>query len=124
VWPTGPSPRARSTPTSDLDYVDHRGIAVRAHYAHDEYLQTTAETGVVGLVLVLGGAAALAVGAAALAVGAARRLRQNPGRAGAALAVVTAVAVHGAFDFLWHIAVLPILLVLSAVSLLPPSEHP
>jgi hypothetical protein len=101
----------------DLDYVDHRGVAVRARYAHDEYLQTTAETGIVGLVLVLGGAAALAVGAA-------RRLRRAPGRAAGALAVLAAVAVHGAFDFLWHIAVLPLLLVLSVVSLLPSSEHP
>ena len=100
----------------DLDYVDHRGVAVRAHYAHDEYLQTTAETGVLGLVLVLGGAAALVVGAV-------RRRREAPARAAAALAIVTAVAVHGAFDFLWHIAVLPLLLVLSVVSLLPSSER-
>jgi O-antigen ligase len=101
----------------DLTYVDHRGVPVRAHYTHDEYLQTAAETGVVGLGLVLAGASALAVGAV-------RRRHRSPRRAAAALAVLAAAAVHGAFDFLWHIAVLPLVLVLSVVTLLPPEESP
>jgi hypothetical protein len=33
----------------DLRYVDHAGERVRAVHAHDEYLQTAAETGLVGL---------------------------------------------------------------------------
>ncbi len=93
----------------DLRYVDHTGTRVRAGYTHDEYLQTAAETGVVGLALVLGGLAALAVAA----VGS--RTRDGA----AAAAVIAGFAVHSAFDFLWHIPVLPLLLVLSAVSLTP-----
>jgi len=42
----------------------------------------------------------------------------------AALAVIAAFAVHSAFDFLWHIAVVPLLLVLSVVTLLPAADRP
>ncbi|HVL84069.1 MAG TPA: O-antigen ligase family protein [Pseudonocardia sp.] len=35
----------------DFRYEDHRGIEVRAYYTHNEYLQTAAETGLVGIAL-------------------------------------------------------------------------
>ena len=38
----------------DLRYVDHTGARVRAVFTHDEYLQTAAETGLVGLSLTVG----------------------------------------------------------------------
>lgn len=93
----------------DLVYVDHSGTLVQAEYTHDEYLQVAAETGLVGLVL-----AVTSLGA--LVVGATRRWRTAAGPP--ALAIVTAFAVHSAFDFLWHIPVLPLLLVVCAVPLL------
>lgn len=96
----------------DLVYVDHRGVLVRAEYTHNEYLQTAAETGVVGLGLV-------AVAAGALLLAAARRWREPAGPP--ALAVLTAFALHSAADFLWHIPVLPLLIVLCTVPLL---SHP
>lgn len=97
----------------DLRYLDHAGVAVRAVFTHDEYLQTAAETGVVGLALVVAGAAALMVGA----------LRR---RDAAAVAVLAGFAVHSAFDFLWHIPVLPLLLILTAVPLIthPREDNP
>ncbi|MGE3288496.1 MAG: O-antigen ligase family protein, partial [Pseudonocardia sp.] len=93
----------------DLVYVDHRGVLVRAEYTHDEYLQVAAETGVVGL-----GLAGTALGALVLA--AARRWRDVTGAP--ALAIVAAFALHSAADFLWHIPVLPLLVLLCTVPLL------
>ncbi len=95
----------------DLVYVDHLGRLVAARFVHEEYLQTAAETGVVGA-----GLAVTALGA--LLVAALRRLRTAAG-AGAA-AILAAFAVHSAFDFLWHIPVLPLLVVAAAVPLLDP----
>ena len=93
----------------DLVYVDHKGRLVHAEYTHNEYLQTAAETGMVGLALVV-----TALGALALA--AALRWRTTAGPP--VLALVTAFAVHSAFDFLWHIPVLPLLVVVCAVPLM------
>ncbi len=100
----------------DLLYVDHRGVLVQAEYTHNEYLQTAAETGLPGLAL-----AVTALGA--LAVAGARRWRTGTGPPVVALA--GAFAVHSAFDFLWHIPVLPLLLVVGTVPLLSrPTEAP
>ncbi|MHA6629104.1 O-antigen ligase family protein [Pseudonocardia sichuanensis] len=96
----------------DLHYVDHAGVPVRARYTHDEFLQTAAETGVVGLAAV--SAALLALARAAL------RGRSRDGAAAAAL--LAAFAVHSAFDFLWHVPVLPLLVVLVVAVLIP--QHP
>lgn len=93
----------------DLLYVDHRGALVQAEYTHNEYLQTAAETGLPGLAL-----AVTALGA--LAVAGARRWRTGTGTP--VVALVGAFAVHSAFDFLWHIPVLPLLLVVGTVPLL------
>ncbi|MBW0089004.1 O-antigen ligase family protein [Pseudonocardia sp. KRD-184] len=100
----------------DLVYLDHTGTLVQAQYTHDEYLQTAAETGVVGL-----GLAVAALGA--LAAGAVRRWRTAAGPP--VLALLAAFAVHSTADFLWHIPVLPLLLVVCAVSHpAPPMEEP
>jgi hypothetical protein len=98
----------------DLRYVDHAGRPVRAVHTHDEYLQTAAETGVVGLGLAVAGLAALAAGA----------LRSRTRESAAAAAIVTAFAVHSAFDFLWHVPVLPLLLILTVVPLTTAVFHP
>ena len=100
----------------DFTYVDHDGVPVRAWFTHNEYVQTAAETGVVGAGLAV-------VGLAALAVGALRR-RAPPAAGPAALAVVAAFAVHSAFDFLWHVPVLPLLLAVSVTTLLPAPPTP
>jgi hypothetical protein len=87
----------------DLTYVDHAGNWVHAWFTHLEYLQVAAETGLVGLALVLGAAAALAIGVAR-----SRSTRFTAPAAGA-LAVLAALAVHSGLDFLWHIPAIPLL---------------
>ncbi|MGD9525854.1 O-antigen ligase family protein [Pseudonocardia sp.] len=98
----------------DLVYVDHRGVLVRAEYTHDEYLQMAAETGVIGLALT--GTALIA-----LLLAAARRWRDATGPP--ALAILAAFALHSAADFLWHIPVLPLLVLLCVVPLLTRSPE-
>jgi hypothetical protein len=98
----------------DLTYVDHSGRLVHAWFTHLEYLQVAAETGLVGLALVLAGAAALVAGA--LRTRTARRL---PLQAAAVLAVLAAFATQSALDFLWHVPALPLLVCLAVATLLP-----
>ncbi|MDQ1468223.1 MAG: hypothetical protein QOH10_2638 [Actinomycetota bacterium] len=84
-------------------------------YAHNEYLQVAVEQGVVGLV----GLAALAaaVGATAFAgwhSGSRSQRDSGPGadleslRAGA-IAGLVCLALHSAFDFLWHVPAVPMI---------------
>ncbi len=100
----------------DLVYVDYLGRLVVAEYTHDEFLQTAAETGLVG--------AGLAVAVFACLGAAAFRQRRTASGPFAA-AVLAAFAVHSTFDFLWHIPVLPLVVVAAVVPLLDqPSQHP
>ena len=69
-----------------------------ARYAHDEYLQVLAELGAIGLALLVGLLAALA-----LQVWRARRWVASPGLWAGIAAALVAAAVHGGFDFLWHV---------------------
>jgi O-antigen ligase len=81
---------------------------VRAVFTHDEYLQTAAETGLVGLGLVVAALAAVAVAG----------LRARTVAGAVATAAVASFAAHSAFDFLWHIPVLPLLLAVTTALLL------
>jgi hypothetical protein len=79
------------------------GNGTIARYAHNEYLQTLVDLGAIGLALLAGLLAAVVV--------AVRRGHAHPGRPGVragAIAALAALAVHSGFDFLWHIAVIPL----------------
>jgi O-antigen ligase len=86
-----------------LRWVQEDGTGVRLLYAHDEYLQTLVELGAIGLALLLA-----LLGTAALVV-----LRRPdgggyPAAATGAIAALGALAVHSAFDFVWHVPVIPL----------------
>jgi hypothetical protein len=99
----------------DLVYVDYLGRLVVAEYTHDEFLQTAAETGLVG--------AALAVAVFAC-LGAAAFRRRHTTNGPFAAAILAAFAAHSTFDFLWHIPVLPLLVTAAVVPLLDHSPYP
>ena len=75
-----------------------------AGYVHNEYVQILVELGVVGAVLLLG-----VLAACVATVRAGRHFPHRPGIRAGAVAALVALAVHSGFDFLWHIAVLPLL---------------
>ncbi|GAB3801125.1 hypothetical protein GCM10027605_17970 [Micromonospora zhanjiangensis] len=79
---------------------DGRGAV--ALYAHDEYLQLLVDLGAIGAALLLVLIATIWSTARRAPAG-----RHRPLWAGAVAALV-ALAVHSGFDFLWHIAVLPL----------------
>ena len=87
----------------------------RAEYTHDEFLQTAAETGLVG--------AGLAAAVFACLGAAAFRRRHTAGGPFAA-AILAAFAAHSTFDFLWHIPVLPLVVAAAAVPLLDQPYQP
>jgi O-antigen ligase len=85
-------------------WVDAQGQVTEAHFAHNEYLQLAAEQGVVAPVLVVA-----ALGVVAWALG--RRVVASGRRdwlAAGALGGLGAFAVHSAFDFIWHVPVVPV----------------
>jgi O-antigen ligase len=92
----------------DLSWVGDDGAVYAARYVHNEYLELAASQGLAGIA-----ALALAVGLvwrwAGRSPPPAGALR-GP-RGGVAAAVVT-FAVHSAFDYLWHVPVLPVTLAL------------
>lgn len=77
----------------------HRDTPVLTPYAHNEYLQALAETGLVGL-----GSIAVALGAFALAASRTGRARSPAG--GAARASCLAFVIHSAVDFVWRFPLL------------------
>ena len=83
---------------AQLSWVREDGAVLVARYAHNEYLQVLAELGVVGLGLVLG---------LLLVIG--RHVRRHRATAcplptwAGAVAGLVALAVHGLFDFGWHL---------------------
>jgi O-Antigen ligase len=79
------------------------GNASIARYAHNEYLQTLVDLGVIGGILLLALLASIVV-----TVARGRRHPHPPGIWAGAAAALAALAVHSGFDFLWHIAVLPL----------------
>jgi hypothetical protein len=81
------------------------GSVQAMRYLHDEYLEVLLALGAPGLALLL---ALLAAAAATLR----RAYKQKAGNALAAAvsAALAAAAVHAAFDFVWHVPVVPLLL--------------
>jgi O-antigen ligase len=84
-------------------------------YAHNEYLQTLDEAGVPGLLLLAAGLTAVA-----LAIRKARPHTRMHAAAGGVAAMVV-LAVHGAFDFLWHVPLIPLAAAVIIGTLLPSS---
>jgi O-antigen ligase len=76
---------------------------VVSRWVHNEYLQWLVDLGVVGLIALLGLVAAVVV---LVRRGYVRR--PHPLWTGA-VAAIAALAVHSAFDFLWELAVVPML---------------
>ncbi|RKR91229.1 O-antigen ligase-like membrane protein [Micromonospora pisi] len=85
-------------------WVTPNGNGALALYAHNEYLQLLVDLGLIGALLLMALFATMAV---AIRRGGAHQRRAGI-RAGV-FAALTAFAVHSGFDFLWHIAVLPLL---------------
>jgi O-antigen ligase len=91
------------------------GTAEAALYVHNEYLQLLVDLGAIGALLLLALFGAVALTAR----------RGWPGRSAATpLAALTAFAVHSGFDFLWHIAVLPVLAGLLVGLVVPEAPGP
>jgi len=79
------------------------GAGAVALYVHNEYVQTLVDLGGIGFTLLLALIAALV---RYLYRG--RRLPLRPGIRAGVFAALAAFAVHSGFDFLWHVAVLPL----------------
>jgi hypothetical protein len=94
-------------------------VQLHLPYVHDEYVQVLVETGLPGFALLVAGLAATAR--------AVIRRRRAPDVIAAAggCAALAAVAVQSAFDFLWHVPIVPLIgTVLAAIALTgtPPVE--
>lgn len=76
----------------------HTADGSSAHFAHNEYLQVAADSGLVGLGLL-----------AFVALSLARGFRRTGPLSSCAVAAVVCWAVGGAFDFSWHLPVLGLL---------------
>ncbi|HTJ36216.1 MAG TPA: hypothetical protein VL738_23625 [Dactylosporangium sp.] len=82
-------------------WLDFEGKLVVSRWVHNEYLQWLVDLGAVGLAALLGLVVALVM--------LVRRGRtDNPLWTGA-VAAIAALAVHSAFDFLWELAVVPLI---------------
>ena len=81
------------------------GATQTMQYVHDEYLQVLVELGVVGLVLLL-----WVLISGGLLVRAATRRDRLSALPAAVAAAMAAAAVHGAFDFVWHVPAVPLVL--------------
>lgn len=85
-----------------IEYRSKDGNLLNSRYVHNEYLQLLAEQGVVGVVV-------LVVGMVFTGRWVARTLKNLPNstRAGG-VAGLTALGLHSAGDFLWHVPVIPV----------------
>jgi O-antigen ligase len=105
---------------ANLSWMSREGSIAFARYAHYEYLQLSAELGLVGLALLLG--VFLVAGQLV------RRGRQAsaPGVNEGVSAALVALAVHGLFDFGWHVPAVPLAgaLLLGLVVFPQPKEQP
>jgi O-antigen ligase len=97
-----------------LAWNDDDGRRLVAHYAHNEYLQSWAELGAVGVALVF-----------VLAASVVREVRRaGPADAvrAAAGAGLAAVALHSGMDFLWHVPAIPLVCAALVAVACPPSK--
>ena len=98
----------------DLTWVDRQANVLHAEFTHNEFLQLAAEQGGVAVLLVVG--ALLLVGRALV------RRREPLGeqwlRTGA-LAALVAFSLHSAFDFTWHVPLIPIVMAALVGAALP-----
>jgi O-antigen ligase len=93
---------------------DANGAGTTVRYVHDEYVQLTAELGLVGAALLAAAALTLARGLWKLRdVGPSRPLWAG------VVAGICAFAVHSAFDFVWHIPAIPLVAAALAGLVLP-----
>ena len=100
-----------------LVWVAVDGRLVSSHYVHDEYLQVLVALGVVGLGLLI----ALLVSVAASLWRA--RASTPPALWAGAVVGVSVVIVHSAFDYLWHVPLIPVAIaVLVGVTLRPEEQ--
>jgi O-antigen ligase len=100
------------------DVVQPEPETMHVAYAHDEYLQTLDESGVVGLAIVV-------VGCGAVTLALIRRARtQRAANAAVVIAALVAVAVHSSMDFLWHVPVIPLAAALLVGDVLSSSLSP
>ncbi len=78
-------------------------VQLHLPYVHDEYVQVLVETGAPGFAVLVAGLAATGVAVV--------RRRRAPGVIAAAgcCATLAAVATESAFDFLWHVPIVPLL---------------
>jgi O-antigen ligase len=85
-------------------------------YAHNEYVQTAAEFGLVGVILL-----ALLLAAFARLLWSARTTSPVPAAWSGAVAATAAFAVHSGFDFVWHLPAVVLTVVLLTGAVLPAS---
>ena len=91
------------------------GASTTVRYVHNEYVQLTAELGLVG-------AALLAAAVVTLAWALWKRRDAGPSRPlwAGVVAGICALAAHSAFDFVWHIPAIPLVAATLAGLVLPP----
>jgi hypothetical protein len=103
---------ATDTPPSKDRFAVETNL-VSAKYAHNAYLQTLAEIGLVGLALVLALAVLLGRAVWANRTGSCAAVRAG------VVAGLAALALHGGVDFLWHVPVIPLTAAVLAGAAMP-----
>lgn len=85
-----------------LHYYQKNGHFVEARFVHNEYLQVGVELGVIGMILLVGLLASIAVGV--------RKGSRSlaPNLSSGTTAALVALGIQGGFDFLWHIPAIPL----------------
>ena len=87
---------------AELRWARADGSVAMGRYAHNEYLQVLAELGVVGLAILL--SSFVVIGRVVRA----GRATSAPGLWAGVAAALVALAVHGLFDFSWHVPAIPL----------------
>lgn len=88
---------------ASLTWTEPDGSHLTARYAHNEYLQTAADLGAIGLVLLM-----VVLITFGRTLWRAPRNALTSGQWAAIVAGLIALAGHSAFDFLWHVPAIPL----------------